>query len=167
MNLDHDLERIAAQERRLRFASFDEDTAWGLCSVLRARAEARGASVTIEVRLAGATVALTAMPGTAPANADWARRKRNVVETLHRSSYAVGLAAARSGGATETQMMGLADRDYACHGGGFPIMVNGVGFVGAVTVSGLPQREDHNLVVEVLADILSVPLAEIALSPRE
>jgi uncharacterized protein (UPF0303 family) len=36
--------------------------------------------------------------------------------------------------------------------------------VGTVTVSGAPQRDDHNLVVEVLAKLCGVPLAEVALS---
>ena len=45
---------------------------------------------------------------------------------------------------------GLPDADYAAHGGCFPIHVAGTGIIGAVTVSGLTQREDHNLVVEAL-----------------
>ena len=42
------------------------------------------------------------------------------------------------------------EEDYAAHGGSFPINVAGAGIVGSVTISGLPQREDHNLVVEAL-----------------
>jgi uncharacterized protein (UPF0303 family) len=44
--------------------------------------------------------------------------------------------------------------DFAAHGGSFPIIVRGTGCIGAVTVSGLPQRDDHNLVVEALALLL-------------
>jgi uncharacterized protein (UPF0303 family) len=39
---------------------------------------------------------------------------------------------------------------YAAHGGCFPVIVRGTGPVGTVTVSGLPQLEDHHLVVEAL-----------------
>jgi uncharacterized protein (UPF0303 family) len=46
--------------------------------------------------------------------------------------------------------------DYAIHGGGFPIYVLGVGIVGSVVLSGLPQREDHGLVVEALGEMLNV-----------
>ncbi len=158
-----DIERIEEQQRRLRLSAFDADTAWTLGADLRRRALESGAAVTIEVRLTGETVFLSAMRGTAPANADWARRKRNVVELLQRPSYAVGLAAAASG-RSELAAMGLDERDVADHGGSFPIVVEGVGCVGAVTVSGLPQREDHNLVVEALADLCGVDPEEVRLA---
>ena len=118
--------------------------------------------MTIEVRLGGQTVFLHAMRGTSPSNADWARRKRNVVEWLHRPSYAIGLETARDG-RSELALMGLREWDVADHGGSFPIVVEGVGCVGAVTVSGLPQRADHDLVVEALADLCGVDLAEVRL----
>lgn len=157
-----DIDRIREQQREIHFAAFDEDAAWALGSDLRRRALDRGAAVTIEVRLGGHTVFLCAMPGTAPANADWARRKRNVVELLHRPSYLVGLESARDG-RSELDMMGLAARDHADHGGSFPIVVTGVGCVGAVTVSGLPQRVDHELVVEALAALADVDLGSVRL----
>ena len=78
-----DLDRIAEQHRRLRFDRFDETTAWQLGTLLRERAVGRTAAVAIEVRLHGHTVFFHAMAGTSPSNADWARRKRNVVEMLH------------------------------------------------------------------------------------
>ncbi len=160
--LERDLARIGEQLRRLRFTSFDEDAAWNLGSDLRRRARDRHAAVTIEVRLNGDTVFLHAMPGTTPANADWARRKRNVVELLHQPSYAVGLHAARDGRSI-LDMMGLSERDHACHGGSFPIVVDGVGCVGSVTVSGLPQRVDHAMVVEALATAVGIPIGDVAL----
>jgi uncharacterized protein (UPF0303 family) len=161
-DLDRDLARIADQLRTLRFAAFDEQAAWELGCDLRRRALDRHAAVTVEVRLHGHTVFLHAMPGTSPANADWARRKRNVVELLHQPSYAVGLQARRDG-RSMLELMGLPERDHACHGGSFPIQVVGVGCVGAVTVSGLPQRLDHEMVVEALAARLGVARDAIAL----
>ena len=49
----------------------------------------------------------------------------------------------------------LDEREYAAHGGAFPVIVRGVGVVGTVTVSGLPQEEDHRLVVSVLRAFLA------------
>jgi uncharacterized protein (UPF0303 family) len=133
-----------------------------LGSRLRALAESLGVGVTIEIRLARETVFCCAMRGTSPANADWARRKRNTVEMLSRSSYGVGRSMQQAGTSLEASM-GLPTRDYASHGGSVPIFVDGGGCVGVVTVSGLPQREDHALVVEAMASMCGVPLSEVAL----
>ncbi len=157
-----DLERIEEQLRRLRLSGFDENDAWELGSDLRRRAADRGVAVTIEIRLAGSTVFMCAMAGTSPANAEWARRKRNVVELLHRPSYAVGLEEVRDGRSLLREM-GLPHHEVASHGGSFPIVVEGIGCIGAVTVSGLPQRDDHELVVEALAARCDVDVAEVRL----
>ena len=45
-------------------------------------------------------------------------------------------------------------RMFAAHGGAFPILVRGTGCIGTVAVSGLPQLEDHRLVVETLEQLL-------------
>lgn len=154
MSTDADLKRIAAQERALRFARFDAASAWELGCRLRGAAEARDAALAIEVRLAGQTQFFCAMPGATPLNADWARRKRNLVELTHRSSYALGLQLAAAGQTPEGKL-GLPTRDYAAHGGAFPLFV-GDACVGVVAVSGLPQRDDHGLVVEALAAMLGL-----------
>lgn len=165
MSLEKDLEKIAEQERRLRFASLDLDQLWQLGVQLRNMAQQSSMALAIEIRLAGQTVFYNTMPGAAPNNADWARRKRNTVEMLHTSSYAVGLQA-RSKGLSLEQESGQPLRDYAIHGGSFPLIVDGLGVVGAVTVSGAPEREDHALVVEALAGMLGLSAAELALDAR-
>jgi len=162
MSLEQDIARIAEQERRLRFDGFNEDTAWDLGVQVRALAVARGTAVAIEVRLARETVFFCAMPGTSPANGDWARRKRNTVELLGRSSYGVRCSLELEGSSLE-EKMGLPTRDYASHGGSVPIIATNGACIGAVTVSGLPQRDDHCMVIEALAARCGVPLGEIGL----
>lgn len=151
-----DLALIEMQEEILQFNTFDNSTAWLLGESIKKLCESRNLAVTIEIRLCRDTVFFFAMPGTSPNNSDWARRKRNTTELQQRSSYAVGLALPE-GESLETQS-GLPLRDYAHHGGSVPIRVKGVGCVGTATISGLPQREDHNIVVRAMADLIGVPL---------
>jgi uncharacterized protein (UPF0303 family) len=162
MDLERDLARLDEQERVLRFRTFDLAAAWELGTRLRDAAVQRGVAIAIEVRLSGETVFFCAMPGTTPENADWARRKRSTVELIQRSSYAVGRKLERDG-ATLEQKMGLPLRDYAAHGGAFPIRVEAVGCVGVVTISGLPQREDHALVTSAIAEMCGVSAISLPL----
>jgi uncharacterized protein (UPF0303 family) len=163
-----DRARIAEQERRLVFPSFDTSAAWSLGTALRALALARSAPVVIDIRRFGdphQQLFFTALPGTTPDNARWVARKSNVVARFHRSSYAAGLYLAEQG-LTFEQKYSLPDADYATHGGAFPITLAITGVIGAVTVSGLPQRADHELVVEALCAHLNLPYADLRLPPR-
>lgn len=148
MSLSDDLARIALQEKQLEFASFDEDTAWRLGSRLHALAVERTLTVVIDVRRPAQPLFYAALPGTTPDNAEWVRRKSNVAFRFLRSSYAVGLEMEQKQSSLESR--GLPTADYASHGGSFPIRVTHAGIVAAVTVSGLPQRADHELVIEAL-----------------
>lgn len=162
MSIEEDLERLAEQERRLRFDSFDVGTAWRLGLLLRERAAEAEMPLAIDVELAGMPVFLTVLAGATPDNLDWIRRKRNVALFFHRPSYAVGLAL-RQSGQTLRERHGLDARDYAAHGGSFPILLKKTGCIGAVTVSGLPQREDHAMVAGALATLLRIDPAGLAL----
>ena len=170
--VEDDLERIARQERELQWTSFNEDDAWQLGSTLRELAVERQLAIVIDVRRfaphlgsqSGAPLFYAALRGTSPDNAEWARRKANLVARLHRSSYAVGLALnARNTNLQEKY--GFAMADYASHGGSFPIALVGTGVIGSVTVSGLPQRDDHELVVEALCLERNRHYADLRLPP--
>ena len=166
MALEQDIERVVLQEKHLQFESFDSRTAWEIGNRLKAAAEERGVSVAIDISLHGFPLFFFAMPGTTPSNGDWVRRKRNLVALMHRSSYAIGLSLERDK-ANLDATMGLPTRDYAPHGGCFPILLRNTGCVGTITVSGLPQRKDHELVVAILADYLHIPLEEVVLDPPD
>lgn len=162
MSLDADLERITLQEERLQFATFDADTAWQLGCHLREQALAAGHAIAIEVRLHGFPLFYSALGGTSPDNAEWLRRKRNVVERFHKSSYAIGLLMEKRG-MTLSERYGIPLADFVAAGGGFPLRVRGVGVVGFIGVSGLAQRDDHAFIVAALADFLGLSPAGLAL----
>jgi uncharacterized protein (UPF0303 family) len=162
LDIAEDIRRIALQEERLQFPSFDARTAWELGLALKADGEARKAPIVVDIRLHAMRLMSFALPGSQPDNFDWVRRKRNVVFRFQRSSYALGRKLAQEG-KTLSDLGALPERDYAVHGGAFPILLRGTGCVGAVTVSGLPQREDHRMVVDALGKVLGVELRDIAL----
>lgn len=153
MNLAEDLEHIALQERELVFPEFSARAAWELGTKLYLFARERSLAVVIDIRRFGQPLFYAAMDGTTPDNVEWVRRKSNTVARFHRSSYAVGLKE-KLKGETLLQSQGLPLADYCTHGGAFPLTVAGAGVVGSITVSGLPQRADHELVVEALCGAL-------------
>lgn len=162
MGLNEDLQQIAQQERELELPRFDAQTAWELGSRLRAMAAERGLAVVIDVRRFGQPLFYAAMDGTTPDNVEWVRRKSNVVARFHHSSYVAGLKEKRKN-QTLTESQGLSIADYATHGGSFPLRVAGAGVVGSVTVSGLPQRADHELVIEALCGLVGKDFAHLKL----
>lgn len=153
MELIEDLERIALQERELVLSHFDANFAWELGTKLRTMAAERKLPIVIDVRRFGQPLFYAAMEGTTPDNVEWVRRKNNVVARFHCSSYAVGLKG-KLKNETIAESQGLPVADYATHGGCFPLRVAGADIVGSVTVSGLPQRSDHELVIEALCALL-------------
>ena len=148
-----ELDELDRQEAALVFDRFDHDTAWALGVALVEKARERSLPVAVDVRRNGQQLFHVALPGTAPDNDAWILRKTRVVDRFGRSSLNVG-ERARQAGTTFEEQMRLDPDLYAAHGGAFPLTVRGVGVVGTVAVSGLPQLEDHAFVVEVLGEFL-------------
>ncbi|MBN3792118.1 heme-degrading domain-containing protein [Burkholderia sp. Ac-20353] len=163
MDIALDLQSIGAQEQALVFPQFDAGRAWTLGNRLYALAASRGHAVAIDIGTFGQTLFFAALNGATPDNAAWVRRKRNVVAHFRRSSYAIGLRMQQAG-ATLADKHGLLPAEYSPHGGAFPLTVAGAGVIGTVTVSGLPQRADHEFVVEVLCAELGLDYAALALA---
>jgi uncharacterized protein (UPF0303 family) len=164
MPVDQVLKAIAEQEEQLVFDRFDEGSAWTLGGLIRAQAVKSCLPIVIDIRLFSRPLLYFALAGSSPDNREWARRKGNVVERFHRSSYAVGLKN-KHAGTTLLQTHGLNPADYADHGGAFPIKSHAFGVIGSITVSGLPQHEDHGLVVSSVCELLGMNPAKLQLPP--
>ncbi len=143
------LAELAAEEEELRFDGFTNDDAWDLGSALVAVARRDGAPVAVDVSRHGHQLFHAALPGTSPDNDSWIQRKTRVVHRFGHSSLYVRQASIERGTTFEEEF-GLDPALYAAHGGAFPVVVRSVGPIGAVVVSGLPQLEDHRMVVAAI-----------------
>jgi uncharacterized protein (UPF0303 family) len=160
-----DITKIKQQEQELHFASFTEEDAWALGMQMRAAAHVQKLPLVMDIRVGKRQLFYAALPGTVPDNDEWVRRKSNSVQRFHKSSYRIGRELDLEG-KTLTSDRCVDEGDYASHGGGFPIFVPGAGIIGAVTVSGIPQRQDHGFVVEQLCIYLKKDHASLALAPE-
>ena len=166
MSITTDIEKIKQQELALHFERFSEADAWALGSQMREAAIALKHPFVIDIRVAGRNLFYTALPGAVPDNQTWVEHKINVVMRYHKSSYRKGRELAQTGKQLD-ESQGVLPIDYATHGGSFPIAIKNVGVVGTITVSGIPQRDDHNFVVEHICRYLKLDHKMLALGPEE
>ncbi|MFC0430304.1 heme-degrading domain-containing protein [Kutzneria buriramensis] len=150
---DPDLDDLRDQEHRLVFAGFDNAAAWELGARMVTAARERELPVVVSIERNGQRLFHAALPGTSADNDAWVERKSRVVRRYGHSSYLVGCQF-RAGGGTFEEKSRLDPDLYAAHGGSFPLIIRDVGVVGSITVSGLPQADDHAFVVEQLEAFL-------------
>lgn len=150
------LAELLGQQARLVLPRFDYTEAGRLGAIVAALAEGRDLPVVIRVEAetpAGPHIVFQrAFPGSSPTNDWWIGRKFAVVRHYGDASFTVGTRF-RVQGTTFEESSGLDPETHAAHGGGFPLRVDGE-VVGLIGVSGLPQQEDHALVVEGLTAYL-------------
>jgi uncharacterized protein (UPF0303 family) len=152
--MNPELAELLAQEEELQFTTFTNTTAWELGCALVDAARRDRLPVTVDIRRGDQQLFHAALAGTAANNDAWIERKNRVVRRFGHSSFYVGSKHRVDG--TDFAARELVDPlEYAAHGGAFPVIVRGVGMVGTVTVSGLPQADDHRLVVDVLRAFLA------------
>lgn len=153
MAVADDIETIKRQEAKLVFDAFDEQAAFAIGSAIRARALKESLPIIVDIRTFDRPLFYAALPGSNGANPEWARRKSNVVKRFLKSTYRMVLEQDRPD-RTFRVCEGLDVADYVLAGGGFPVTVKGAGVIGVIAVSGLPERDDHGVVVDALCEYL-------------
>jgi uncharacterized protein (UPF0303 family) len=154
------IEVLRRQETELVFSGFDETTALAIGNAISARGASEGLGIVVEIRLWNRLLFAAALPGSSAANWHWVKRKVHAVERWGKSSYR---ALIENGRKREHSDDGANPRDYALHGGCFPILIAGVGAIGTITVSGLPEADDHRLVIDAICDHLGADKSRHAL----
>lgn len=151
---DYTTAGLAAQAVEVQLTAFSLADAIVLGQIATATATAGALGIVVEVHHLGRLAYRAALPGCNRESDDWINRKRRVVERFESSTLAMRVRYEELG-TSFPAATGLSELDYAAHGGGFPIVVTGVGIVGAMFVSGLPQVDDHELIVASLRTLKS------------
>ncbi|MFZ5968382.1 MAG: heme-degrading domain-containing protein [Bacillota bacterium] len=149
------LSKIKEQEEYLRFTAFDNRMALELGLILIELGKKQKKPITIDITKNGQQVFHYAFDGTSPDNDQWIIRKSNVVTRFHTSSLFMGTKL-KIEGKTIEEKYHISSMAFAPYGGAFPLYIKNVGVVGTVTVSGLKQVEDHELVVEAIGKYLRI-----------
>ncbi|VXC34396.1 heme-degrading domain-containing protein [Massilia sp. 9I] len=149
------LDVLRRQEQLLQFDSFSNDTALEIGLKLVELARANKQVISVEIARNGQVLFAHGMTGAPADHGDWIRRKSKLVNRTGHSSFYVHTEVVQNGGDIDA-IPSFDIREYAAHGGSFPVVVKGTGQVGTITVSGLPGPDDHRLVVTVLKDYLKV-----------
>lgn len=147
------LESLAREAQELRLDSFDYEVAWRLGFLMQARAAADALPVAITVAHGPDLVFSLLLPGATPDNSDWAACKRAVAWRFHRSSLAMRLEA-EEGGFDFNARYRLPVETFVASGGAVPLALGNGTVIGTAAVSGLPDVEDHRLVVEAVREFL-------------
>ncbi len=148
------VEVLLEQERRLQFSVLSHGTALELGEIFLVQARERELAITLDVRWGEQQLFHVALPGTSADHDGWIERKARVVRRFGHSTRYVAAACAAQG-VTFYQEYLLDPTSYAAAGGSFPLLVRDVGMVGAVTVSGLTDDEDHDFIIAVLSAVTS------------
>ena len=152
--MDDILKQLLQEEQELQFTQFNEEDAWKLGSQLVELARNRNLPVTIDITRGVHQLFHASRPGTSADNDEWVKRKVRLVYRFGHSSFYMGQILKSKGKRIEEAYL-IPESEYAAHGGCFPVIVKGTGLVGTITVSGLPQEEDHKLVVDAIREYLT------------
>ena len=152
--MDDILMQLLQEEQELQFKKFNETTAWQIGSQLVERSVSKNLPVTIDITRGDHQLFHASLCGTSPDNDEWVKRKVRLVYRFGHSSFYMGQLLKSKGKRIEEAYL-ISENDYAPHGGCFPVIVKDTGMVGTITVSGLPQQEDHKLVVQAIRDYLA------------
>ena len=143
------IDELEAQERDLLLEQADLASLQDLGRLMSKAAEERELPIVIQIRAGARLVYVAALPGSTASNDQWAARKASLTEHFEQSSMLVRLRHERDGQDVHAAHT-LSPDLYQAHGGAFPLRARGVGVIGSVVVSGLPQIADHAFVVEQL-----------------
>ena len=143
------LQQLVVEQDELQFAQFTFDDAYTIGVDLVETARKNGLKIAVDIAVNGQQLFHAALPGTSPDNDQWIVRKNRVVGRFFTSSYYVAKLLESQGKSIE-EAYGLSANEFAPFGGAVPIAIRGTGVIGSITVSGLPDEEDHETVVNAI-----------------
>ncbi len=148
------LSEIDKEESKLIFERFGLKEAHVIGLYLVKMAQEKTMAITIDIQIGQHQVFHYACEGTNEENDEWIIRKNNVARHFKKSSFYISRMLIDYD-KNISEDYNLDESDYAPFGGSVPILVEERGMVGTITVSGLLDHIDHEVVVKGIKWYLS------------
>ncbi|MCD8355650.1 MAG: heme-binding protein [Clostridia bacterium] len=143
---------LTEQEQGLVFTSFSRADALRLGMLINEVSADYPEPIAAEITINGLVVYRYFQDGSLPDSELWLERKRNAVELMQMGSLRFGFWLEENGESLESRK--LNPNEYAPGGGGMPIILQGIGVIGSVCVSGEPNHlDDQSIVVTALQQL--------------
>ncbi len=155
MTIEELLKVLEAQEEILQFSHFTHEDAWELGTMIVMEARRRKTPLALKIQMnSGQTIFQFESDGITPYTDALADKKLRVVSQMETSSLHLHMLLRQN---QETLGdMGLDSGMYTDCGGGFPIRVEEVGVVGAISAAGVNHVADHDLLVKCISKYLHI-----------
>jgi len=142
-------EEMLADEKVFGEADWDQSTVVGLGEALKKYGLQKQLGIAIAIFFKEQRIYQVGLPGTTSNNDEWIDRKYRTVDMTKHSSLALRIKVDELG--LQEEEFGFKSGHLAICGGGYPLYSKGE-LVGMAIVSGLPHKEDHQVIVDVLAE---------------
>lgn len=145
---------LLKQEQDYQFATFSHQMALKIGQQLAAKAISDNLAITIDITRCEQRIFFYAHQGTSIDNERWIERKQNLCKRFAHSSLLMKLTIKDYPEDSFGPNAVILDDNYALAGGCFPVIIKDTGMIGTITVSGLADIDDHNLIISVLEQII-------------
>ncbi|SMP53457.1 heme-degrading domain-containing protein [Anoxynatronum buryatiense] len=135
--------------KRIELEEFTNKLALDMGLEIIELAKLRNQHIAIEINRLNHTVFLFVDDTLSADKHNWLRRKANVAMLFEESSLNVKTDL-EDGNMSLEDTFALEGKQYVAKGGSIPIFVHNAGMVGTITVSGLKDVEDHQIIIDAL-----------------
>ena len=135
--------------KKIELDSFSNSMALDMGLRIIELAKTREQQVAVEISRLNHTVFLYIDDNLTIDKHNWLRRKANVAKQFEESSLSVKNDL-QNGNMTLEKTFGLDEKDFLAKGGSIPIFVKSAGMIAIITVSGLHDEKDHDIIIEAL-----------------
>ena len=135
--------------KKIELDSFSNSMALDMGLRIIELAKTREQHVAVEISRLNHTIFLYIDDNLTMDTHNWLRRKANVAKQFEESSLSVKNDL-QNGNMTLEKTFGLNEKDFLAKGGSIPIFVKSAGMIAIITVSGLQDEKDNDIIIEAL-----------------
>ena len=148
------ISRIEEQEINLQFKEFTNESALEIGMYLVNNATSHNHPIVIDITRGEQRLFFYACKGSSKDNEFWVERKKKITTRFGRSSMLTKLKYEKIAPEKFNPTAISLDSSYTLSGGCFPVIIKNTGVIGTITVSGLTDIDDHNMVVNAIEHYL-------------